>query len=230
LFIDTIEIRNGLFDYLKHGYNEPLVKLDVLNLNVDGLNFSSDPELMSEDKTFYVTGSGLFLNEAPLLLKFRFPITDPYNTFYIDAEMDTINAESLNQIVKNSKQFIIKSGTINRMTFNINGNDTLAHGGLHIDYENLKLQAIKVDENDFSKVKRKGFSTFIMNTLAKTKNDPAKSSFKDGVIYLVRNDNWTFLDYSLDAMMTGILTSMVPETKGMIVPKEERKAMKKKSK
>jgi len=230
LYIDTIEIRNGLFDYLKHGYNEPLVKLDAHNLNVDGLNFSSDPKLMPEDKTFYVTGSGLFLNEAPLLLKFRFPITDPHSTFFIEAEMDTINAESLNQIVKNSKQFMIKSGIINRMTFNINGNDTLARGTLNIDYKNLKLQAIKVNEEDFTDVKRKGFNTFLMNTFAKTKNDPARTSFKEGIIYLERNDNWTFLDYSLDAMMTGILTSMVPEAKGMVVPKEERKAIKKENK
>lgn len=225
LAIDTIIIENGIFDYLKHGYGEPLVKFDMHKINIQGYNFASDPDLMGDSKTFKVGGSLMFFNETPVKMDFSFPLTDRLNSYSIKGTIDTLQAEALNSIIKNSFKIQAASGTFNKMTFNINGNDTLAHGDFEVDYTGLKIESLKINEKDFTDVKRKGFNTFLVNTLARKKNDPAKSSFHEGIIYLDRDDHLTFLDNNLNALLSGLVTSIIPEAKGFIVPKEERKAI-----
>jgi hypothetical protein len=226
LVIDTLIIDHGVFDYLKHGYGEPLVKFDIHRINIQGYNFASNPDLMGADKTFMVGGNVMFFNETPVKMDFTFPITDPYNSYDIVGTIDTLPAENLNPIIKNSFKIRAISGTFNKMEFNIHGNDTVAKGNFNVDYNNLKLESLKIDEKDFTHVKRKGFNTFLVNTLAKKKNDPAKSSFTKGIIYLDRDDHLTFLDFNLNALLSGLVTSVIPEAKGFMVPKEERKAIK----
>jgi len=226
LAIDTLKIENGVFDYLKHGYGEPLVKFDIHRINIEGYNFASDPELMADSKTFNVGGSLMFFNKTPVKMDFTFPLTDQLNSYSIKGTIDTLQAESLNSIMKNSFKIRAVSGTFNKMIFTINGNDTLARGDFEVDYTGLKLESLKINEKDFTDVKRKGFNTFLVNTLAKKKNDPAKSSFTKGIIYLDRDDHLTFLDLNLNALLSGLVTSIIPEAKGFIVPKEERKVIK----
>jgi len=221
--IDTIDLLQGRFDYLKHGYNEPMISISATDINVKGLFFSTDPVLLNKNKTFYISGSTKFLEEAELILHITFPLTDPVNTFIIKGKMDTLNARSLNPIIKNSKQLAVADGVINSLQFEITGNDTLSTGALDIDYRNLKLVALKVNENDFTDIRQKGFLTGLLNTVTKTKNDPNKSSFTEGIIYLERDPYFTFLDYSLESLMTGILTSMVPESKLFMKPKKSNK-------
>ena len=226
LAIDTLIIEHGVFDYLKHGYGEPLVKFDMHRINIQGYNFASDPELMGDSKTFKVGGSLMFFNETPVKMDFSFPMTDPINSYSIKGTIDTLQAEALNPIIKNSYKIRALSGTFNKMTFTINGNDTLAIGDFEVDYTGLKLESLKINEKDFTDVKRKGFNTFLVNTLARKKNDPAKSSFTKGIIYLDRDDHLTYLDFNLNALLSGLVTSIIPEAKGFIVPKEERKVIK----
>ncbi len=226
LAIDTLMIEHGVFDYLKHGYGEPLVKFDIHGINIQGHNFASDPDLMGDSKTFNVGGSVMFFNETPVKMDFTFPLTDPLNTYSIKGTIDTLEAESLNPIIKNSFKIRANSGTFNKMTYTINGNDSLARGDFEVDYTGLKLESLKINEKDFTDVKRKGFNTFLVNTLAKKKNDPAKSSFTKGIIYLDRDDHLTFLDFNLNALLSGLVTSIIPEAIGFMVPKEERKAIK----
>jgi hypothetical protein len=218
-------IEHGVFDYLKHGYGEPLVKFDIHQIHIEGYNFATDPDLMDEPKTFTVGGNVMFFNETPVNMDFTFPITDPLNSYTIKGTIDKLEAISLNSIIKNSFKIRAESGTFNKMTFTINGNDTLAHGDFEVDYSDLKLEALKINEKDFTDTKRKGFNTFLVNTLAKKKNDPEKSSFTEGIIYLDRDDHLTFLDFNLNALLSGLVTSVIPEAKGFIVPKEERKAI-----
>lgn len=225
LHIDTLMIEHGVFDYLKHGYGEPLVKFDIHQIHIEGYNFSTDPDLMDEPKTFTVGGNVMFFNEAPVKMDFTFPITDPYNSYDIVGTIDALPAESLNSIIKNSFKIRAVSGVFNKMEFNIHGNDTLARGGFEVDYADLKLEALKINEKDFTDTKRKGFNTFLVNTLAKKKNDPERSSFTEGIIYLDRDDHLTFLDFNLNALLSGLVTSVIPEAKGFMVPKEERKAI-----
>ena len=226
LFIDTLQIENGFFDYLKHGYGEPLVKFDMHRINIQGFDFATDPELMGESQTFTVGGSLLFFNTTPVRMNFTFPITDPLNSYSINGQIDTLKAEDLNPIIKNSFKIRAQSGTFYKMLFNIHGNDTVARGDFEVDYADLKLEALEINEKDFTDTKRKGFNTFLVNTLAKKKNDPSKSSFTNGIIYLDRDDHLTFLDLNLNALLSGLVTSVIPEAKGFIVPKEERQAIK----
>jgi len=111
------------------------------------------------------------------------------------------------------------------MKYTIHGNDTVARGDFEVDYADLKLESLKINEKDFTDTKRQGFNTFLVNTLAKKKNDPAKSSFTEGIIYLDRDNHLTFLDFNLSALLSGLVTSIIPEAKGFIVPKEERQAI-----
>ena len=228
--IDSIQIHNGYLNYLKHGYGEPLLSFDISRILVNGYNFTSDPGLMEPSKTFNVGGSLLFFKETPVYMNFTFLMTDLYNSYKIHGVIDTLHGESLNQIIKNPFKIRVQSGTFNKMTFNINGNDTVAIGDFKVDYTDLKLEALTINEKDFTDVKRKGFNTFLVNTLARKKNDPVRSSFNEGIIYLDRDDHQTFLDFNLSALMNGLVTSVIPESKGFIVPKEERKALKQEQK
>lgn len=225
LLIDTLMVDHGVFDYLKHGYGEPLVKFDIHEINIQGNNFASDPDLMGENKSFNVGGNLMFFNKSPVKMDFTFPMTDPLNSYSIKGTIDKLEAVSLNPIIKNSFKIRALSGTFNKMTYTIHGNDTLALGDFEVDYTGLKLEALKINEKDFTDTKRKGFNTFLVNTLAKKKNDPEKSSFTEGIIYLDRDDHLTFLDFNLNALLSGLVTSIIPEAKGFIVPKEERKAI-----
>ena len=158
-------------------------------------------------------------------MDFTFPLTDPYNSYSIKGTIGSLQAEDLNSIIKNPYKIRALSGTFNKMDYIINGNDTLASGDFEVDYTDLKLESLKINEKDFTDVKRKGFNTFLVNTIAKKKNDPAKSSFTKGIIYQDRDDHLTFLDFNLNALLSGLVTSIIPEAKGFIVPKEERKAI-----
>jgi hypothetical protein len=213
LSIDTLQIRTGVFEYIKHEYQEPKIHLLATHISLDGLYFCTDPEKMDKPKTFYITGSTRFMDAAPLELRFRFPLDSQNNPFHIQGKMRELEATNLNKIIKNVTFVMVKSGYIQSMNFQINANDTLATGNLKMDYTNMKLQAVKVNEDDFTQTQNRGFMTWVLNTVIKSKNDPAKNSYSEGVIQVSRDTTRTFLDYNLECLMAGLLTCMVPESK-----------------
>jgi hypothetical protein len=221
--IDTLEIRGGTFDFLKHGYNEPTVDLIAEEISLDGLFFSSDPIKLGKNQTFYLSGRAKFLEQSMVDLQFVFPLLHPRDSFTVNLQMDTLDAVRLNPVLKNGKGIKLNQGSINRLKMALFGTTLEASGHLAMDYSNLKLEIVKIDENDFSQSSKKGFLSFMVNTLTKSNNEAGRSSFNEGIIYLERKENYTFLDYTLESLMTGVITTMVPESKGFIKPKDRKK-------
>ena len=221
--IDTLAIRGGTFDFLKHGYGEPTVDLIAENLSLDGLFFSSDPVLLNKNNTFYISARAIFMKQAAIETQFVFPLLHPKDSFAVNLRMDTLDAHRLNPILKNGKGIMMNAGRINQLKMALFGTSEKATGHLSMDYQNLKIEVVKIDETNFANSSKKGFLTFMVNTLAKSNNTKERSSFNEGIIYLEKAENDTFLDYTLESLMTGVITTMVPESRAFFKKKEKKR-------
>jgi hypothetical protein len=222
LSVDTILVRNGRFVFFKEGFKEPKINLTATRLNLDAFHFTTYPKGPGRNAVFNVSGTTRFMDEAPLKIKFAFPLERPCDPFTSEGHMGGLDARTLNRIIKNTIGVKIISGKIHSMDFDFSANDTLSRGKLRLAYTGMKIKVLKLDKDDFTQSEEKNFLSFTANLAVNTNNDPAKSSFHEGTIYRVRNPRKTFLDYSLESVITGVLTSLVPRSKSVMINKQNK--------
>ncbi len=175
-YIKSISIKNGSVFYKEKNEDSHLIGIPSFE-NIDATldNVTNIKDRIADNGIMRLKAKTLFLKEANLSTEWLLPLNPADTVFKVNGEMGPLNALSLNKITEPLGLVAIKTGTIKSLVFNIEGNNNLATGSETLLYNNLKVEVLKM-KND--QLKKKGLVSFLANTVIKNDNP------KNGDIYV----------------------------------------------
>ena len=96
----------------------------------------------------------------------------------------------------------VHGGTINSMSFNLDGNNHRAKGNFLMKYQNLKVDVLKKDKST-KQIAKRGFASLVANLMIRNDNPDKKGLRKVTPIY-ERNPHKSFFNLIWKTIFTGI--------------------------
>ena len=166
--IKKLTIRNGLVAYKeKNDVTGQSGTIFFNDINGTVSNITNIKEHISQNNLLALDATGNFLGVSKFNTLWKLPLNTTNGTFEVSGTAGAFNAEALNPVTEPLGMASIKKGQVNKLTFNLKGNDYGAKGSATLLYEDLKLELLKNDSGD---IKKKGFMSMVANALMKDKN------------------------------------------------------------
>ena len=121
-----------------------------------------------------LNATAALLNAGNISTQWQFPLNAGNGAFSISGHLGGMRAVTLNSIIEPLAMASVQDGQVDEVTFNINGTDTKAAGNVLFLYHNLKMEILK--KGDDAALKKKGFISFLANTLIKNENTSTANS------------------------------------------------------
>lgn len=227
LHIGHIKVRNMDIVYTEYNPNSGKTgKLSFMNANGLLTNVTNIPERYAKEPLFIASAHAMFMGKIPLDAKFTFNLAKAdKGNFAVDATMGAFDARLLNENAAIPLgMFEINSCNIQHLKTHIDGNNYNSSGWVDLVYDDLKISALKKDE-DNGDVKKRGFLSFIANTFVVNKSHPEKKE-KNGVhnVAFKRYTEKSFFNLIWKTLLQGITEAVgykVKEKPGHVLPSEE---------
>lgn len=138
----------------------------------------------------------LLMDKGFLQFNFRESYTDSLQGFYLLARMGKMDLKALSPLLLPLFNVKIERGLVDTLWLRARANDYLAYGKMEMDYHRLKLSLLRDDG------RKKGFTSFLLNTVLKGKNN------KVGLVYKDRMRNKAMFNYWGKIALSGLLSNM----------------------
>jgi hypothetical protein len=189
--IKKLIVKNGYVGYTERG-RASKEKGTVLFRNVNGVvtNVTNAKDAISKNNIMELNATASFMGISDIQTNWKLPLNTTNGAFTISGSGGTFNAEALSSITEPLGMVSIRKGTINKLTFQMTGNDLMAKGTSTLLYENLKIDILKKDSTD---TKKKDVESFLANLLIKDKN-PMNGETRVNEINNEREQNKSFFN------------------------------------
>ncbi len=174
LHIEKINVRN-----LDVTYSELNIKTgregDIIFRNTYATvgNVTNIPELIRKNEVLKIDATSQFMKVGALKAGFRFNLArQKEGIFSVYADLGKMDGKALNAATVPLGSVEIKSAVIQRFKANISGNNYNAKGKIFITYNDLKINALKKDDD--GKLKKRGLVSFIANNFKINESYPKK--------------------------------------------------------
>jgi hypothetical protein len=205
-FIKTIVVKNGAVHYKERAEKSFVTgtpHFTAINGTID--NVTNLPEKIKVNDKLRLTATSLFLGQAKVATAWVLPLRSSDTVFTVKGEIGYMEAAELNQLTEPLAMVSLKSGRINKLTFSINGTEKKATGTATFLYTDLKLEVLKMKEEE---LKKKGLATFLANTLVKNEN-PQNDNIREGAIYHERDVKKSFFNLVWKSVLSGIKNTVL---------------------
>ncbi|MBD0255432.1 MAG: hypothetical protein ICV83_06905 [Cytophagales bacterium] len=206
--VDTLACRQATIQYSeqKAGADEPGDML-LENTNLQLLNLTNDPELMSAKTPAVVTGNCRLMGQGTLELTLAMNLLGESFDCRYSGTLARMQASGFNRFFMPSENIRIESGMVEKAVFAVHVRDGVATGNLKALYHDLKLAVFHKE-----KKKKRKFLSFLGNLLIKSNNQPTKDNPpKIGEISYRREADDGFVRLLWRAVKTGLITTLTPE-------------------
>ncbi|MGY3052724.1 hypothetical protein ACVWYG_000920 [Pedobacter sp. UYEF25] len=229
--LDTINIKD--LDVTYSEYSPASKKIGTVffkNSNGSILNVTNDSLELAKNHHALVNLNTSLLGKSSLNLKIDFDLTAKDGAFSYSGNMGKFNMTGLNSLSVALGLVKIETGQIDKLSFNASGNTNLASGSLSMRYHNLKVELLS-DDIDGKGTKKKGFLSFLANTLlVNDKNPKDGETPREATMSNTRIASASFFNLMWKTIFVGIKdivgVGIVPEKN----PVEQQRAVAKKIK
>jgi hypothetical protein len=207
LYIKTVNVSNGLVVYTERAQKSQQ-KGTVFFNNINGTlsNTTNLESRIKNDGNLHLRASCLFLGVTKLTSAWRLPLSSTNSNFTVTGQLDPMQATALNDLIEPLAMASTEKGDINKLGFTVNGDDYNGRGEVLILYHDLKIKLLKKTEEE--ELKKKGFASFIANTLLKN-NNPDNDIIRKGVIDFKREINKSFFNLLWKSIFSGVKDTML---------------------
>jgi hypothetical protein len=206
--VDTLACRQATIQYSeqKAGADEPGDML-LENTDLQLLNLTNDPELMSAKTPAVVVGNCRLMGKGTLELTLAMDLLGESFDCRYSGTLARMQASHFNRFFTPSENIRIESGVVEKVVFAVNVRDGVATGNLKALYHDLKLAVLHKE-----KKKKRKFLSFLGNLLIKSNNEPTGDNPpKIGEISYRREVDDGFVRLLWRAVKTGLITTLTPE-------------------
>lgn len=223
LHIDTLRVEDSYAEHEEFPeIGDETGKVFFTKLNATLANLTTEKPA---DKKHLPTlsATALFMGIGDLRAEFGFP-GNPNGNYYASGAMYNFPFTKLNKAIEPLAKARIESGQLNWIKFNFKYDNDRSDGQVEMNYNNLKVLALKKDDPD----KKAGFKNFILNTFILKKNLDGSAEVEDrsGTIQFYRDRRRSLFNYWWKSVLSGVLSvysiDKVPEPKDR-APKADKK-------
>jgi hypothetical protein len=203
LQVDSLSIVNGRLKYGERfavGAKPALITFDSMQVLAEGIANHG-----GRGGAVVVTAQGTFMKAGTMNVLMKIPVASPEFSFQYSGSLSRMDLRALNSFLEIAEQTRIKSGILQKATFEINVVSGRASGNVRAVYRDLTFAFINKhtgSENGFSDA----MTSFIANAFKIRKtNEPDKSgSMKIGIVKYARTWDDPFFRFEWFALRTGV--------------------------
>ena len=171
-------------------------------------NVTNSPKFKQKDSLLVADVNTYMMGQGQLKLNFQFNLLSKRGAFSYRGVLENMNGRSLNRITKPLGMLQIRSGYINKLSFNIKADQSLATGKVDFDYQGLNVGLFKKVEGKDNLV-RQGWASFLANQLViKPDNPDRKGKFFTATVNYEREPSATFFNFVWQTLFQGIKYSV----------------------
>ncbi|SNR62563.1 protein of unknown function [Hymenobacter mucosus] len=206
--IDRVRIRRGTVNMVYRSPRDPQPgTLSINQLAVTLRNFSNDPRRMSAAHPLTGEASGRLQNQCAARLSLRANLLDPTGRHTLSGVFTTASLGILNPMTIPTRGVAFRSGTVQRIRFQMRLDQQQAVGTMWGEYTDLKLQLLNKN-NKAGLLKR--VETSLINGIAVRDNNPRKPGkpLKEGQILSRRELRYSVFTLWRQGLVSGALNSV----------------------
>ena len=171
-YIKNVKVSNGFVSYRERSSSSALVgNIFFTQLNGSISNLTNISEKVKQKPLCVLKVHALFLDTDFFSTTWVFPLDTKNGSFNIAGNLrlpNPINAAGLNNIIEPLGMMSINDGYIDKVAFNVDGNDFRTITNLELLYHNLNMSILKKDKSD--NLKKKDLASFIANMIIRRNN------------------------------------------------------------
>ncbi|NII84473.1 hypothetical protein [Pedobacter sp. SG908] len=172
--IDTVKLRNINVKYAEFNpASKKIGSVDFKALTGNILNVTNDSLQLSKKNHALADLNTLLMGTGKLNVKIDFNLTDNNGAFTYSGNLGKFDLKNLNPLSKALGLIEIESGEVQHIDFSANGNLRSASGKMNMLYTSLKIKLLS-DNIDGEGTKKKGFLSFLANTILVKDENPQK--------------------------------------------------------
>ena len=137
-------------------------------------NLTNDSARIKMNPTCRVQVLTRFMSVGRLNAYFIFNLASQAGDFACGGTMTNFDMTRVNDITKALAQASVRSGRVSKLKFEINANNVRSSILMHMLYDDLKVDVLKVDD-DTGKLKRRSFLSQVVNNIVLNENNPRKT-------------------------------------------------------
>ena len=191
IYIQKIIAKNGYVSYTERSAQSGQ-KGTVFFNNANGVigNVTNIKDYISKNNILSVSATAKLLGVGSLKSDWKLPLNTTNGAFIISGNIGKFNALVLNPLIEPLALASITKGTIDGLSFNIEGNDAGSKGTSTLLYKDLKVEAMKMEDNE---LKKRGALSFLANLLVKDDN-PKNGNTRIGETNVERDKTRSFFN------------------------------------
>ncbi|GGZ19731.1 hypothetical protein GCM10007049_10320 [Echinicola pacifica] len=213
LHLDKIHMENGHVSYEERPDNgvpkSGMIFFDQINADIS--NITNIPELLEDHSELTLKANARIMGAGKVDLNVTYFLQDSTGKFKMDGMIHSMELPEINAMLRPATQVEIRSGQLQSLAFNINGNDLEGRGELIMKYTNLAIdirgKSYGKDQNVFQKI-----GSFLTNKLIiRTENPNKKEELRKGHVYFKRDQSKFIFNYWWKMMLSGMRSTLTGE-------------------
>jgi hypothetical protein len=153
--------------------NTGTVYLSSVNARVT--NLTNKQDAINQNNKTTLTATAVFMHKAELKTRFQFNLSKiKTGAFTAKVEIGALDNEVLNPIAEPMGLFQIKSGSLQKATASIQGDNYNASGKVLVLYRDLHVTPLKPAGTDTTEIRKKHLVSFFANTFIVKDENPSK--------------------------------------------------------
>jgi hypothetical protein len=201
-YIKELKVNNGYVSYNER--SKQSLKAGTVffsNINATLTNITNIDERVKANERLTLHATALFMGAGRLTSEWTLPLNLADTSFTVTGSLGAMNTAVLNPLVEPLGMVSVKKGTINRLTFNIQGGNYRSTGKVLFLYKDLHIKVLKKDENN--NLKSKNIESIIANAAIKSDN-PMKGNARTGTIDFNRDTTKSFFNFLWKSVFAGV--------------------------
>jgi len=203
--IDTVFIKNFKFTYRELSQKtQKTGEITWTDINARITNVTNVKEKIAVNKLVTVTAQSKLYDEGSFNVVFNFDLTKVESgNFTVDINLGPMDGKILNQATQTLGLFEVNSISIKKLTAHIIANNNSARSSVLFIYDDLKITALKKDDDDPKHLKKRKFLSFVANTFIINKSNKIDDAQPEYISYQ-RDPHRSFFSLIWKSLLKGI--------------------------
>lgn len=134
-------------------------------------NLTNDSALIKKNPTCRVRLRTRFMGEGKLNAYFTFNLASKMGDFACGGTMNNFDMKQVNEITEALSKASVRSGTVSKLKFAITANNVRSSITMQLQYDDLKVDVLKMDD-ETGKLKQRSFLSQVVNNIVMNENNP----------------------------------------------------------
>jgi hypothetical protein len=200
-YIRTLTVKNSAVYYKEKARKSGMTGIPFFsNINAMVTNVTNIQAKIKQQNIMGLKATALFMGKGLLHTQWRLPLNLTDTSFTVTGQLNAMDATLLNKITEPLAMASVKTGTINKLSFNLKCTDYKGQGQVTFLYNNLKAEVLKMSDDT---LKKKGFVSFVANTFIKN-NNPSGSGTYTGDADYKRDTQKSFFNLLWKSVFDGV--------------------------